>query len=190
MTELPLLEVADREELRAWLARNATTSTGVRLAVGKKDGTATHLTYDDAVEEALSFGWIDSTAGRLDDDRYTITFTPRKPRSGWSRSNKARVEQLVAQGRMAPPGLAAIEAAKASGAWTALDEVEDLVVPEDLAAALAQNPAADAFWRTLGPSARKIALFRIASAKRPETRARRIAETVAEAAEGRARNRP
>ena len=188
--EPPILEVSGRAELRAWLDANAATSAGVRLAIGKKGNTATTLTYDDAVEEALNFGWIDSVAGRLDDARYTVHFTPRKPRGGWARTNKIRVERLIADGQMTPAGLAAIDAAKADGSWTLLDDVEDLIVPDDLAAALAGNPAAGRFWDGLGESPRKIALYRIASAKRPETRARRIAETVAEAAEGRARNSP
>jgi uncharacterized protein YdeI (YjbR/CyaY-like superfamily) len=190
MSDLPLLEVCDRAELRGWLAANGSTSTGVRLAIGKKGTTNTRLTYDDAVEEALCFGWIDSVAGRLDDDRYTILFTPRKPGGTWSRSNKIRIERLIAEGCMTPVGLAAINAAKADGSWTVLDDVEDLIVPADLAKAFAENPSAETYWEGLGASARKIALFRIASAKRPETRTKRIVETVAEAAEGRARNRP
>ena len=190
MSDLPLLEVADRDELRRWFTENADRSTGVRLAVTKKGASATCLTYDEAVEEAVAFGWIDSRSGFLDDERYTIVFTPRRPKSGWSRSNKERAERLMAEGRMTPPGLAAIEAAKEAGSWTALDDVEALVVPDDLAAALAANPAAEAFWNELGSSARKISLYRIANAKRPETRANRIAELVADAAEGRARNRP
>ena len=190
MSDLPLLEVADRDELRRWFAENADSSNGVRLAVTKKGASATYLTYDEAVEEAVAFGWIDSRSGFLDDERYTIVFTPRRPKSGWSRSNKERAEHLMAEDRMTPQGLAAIEAAKAAGSWTALDDVEALVVPGDLAAALAANPAAETFWEGLGSSARKISLYRIANAKRPETRANRIAELVADAAEGRARNRP
>jgi uncharacterized protein YdeI (YjbR/CyaY-like superfamily) len=188
--ELPVLEVASRSELRSWLESHGSTSPGVRLAIGKKGNTVTTLTYEDAVEEALAFGWIDSTAGRLDDARYTVLFTPRKPGGGWARTNKERVERLTASGLMTPAGLAVIDAAKADGSWTLLDEVEDLIVPHDLARALAENPAAERFWSGLGSSARKIALYRIASAKRPETRAKRIAETVADAAEGRARISP
>ncbi len=114
---LPLLAVADRAELRAWLEHNHASSPGVNLAIGKKGGRATALTYDDAVEEALCFGWIDSTARRLDDDRYTVLFTPRKRGGTWARTNKVRVERLIAEGRMTPAGISVIEAAKADGSW-------------------------------------------------------------------------
>lgn len=182
---LPLLEVADRAELRAWLSEHHATSGGVRLAVTKKGRTATSLTYEEAVLEALAFGWIDSTAGRLDDDRYVVQFTPRKHGGNWARSNKARVEQLLAEGLMTPAGMAVIEAAKADGSWEAIDDVEDMTVPDDLAAALAEDPLALAFWDALPPGQRKLSLYWINGAKRPETRAKRIAETVRAAREGR-----
>lgn len=182
---LPLLEVADRAELRVWLSEHHATSGGVRLAVTKKGRTATSLTYEEAVLEALAFGWIDSTAGRLDDDRYVVQFTPRKHGGNWARSNKARVEQLLAEGLMTPAGMAVIEAAKADGSWEAIDDVEDMTVPDDLAAALAEDPLALAFWDALPPGQRKLSLYRINGAKRPETRAKRIAETVRAAREGR-----
>lgn len=123
-----------RVELRTWLEANHASSPGARLAIGKKGNVVTSLTYEDAIQEGLCFGWIDSTAGRLDDDRYTVRFTPRRPGSSWARTNKARVERLIAEGLMTPAGLAVIDAAKADGSWTGLDEVEDLVVPDDLAA--------------------------------------------------------
>jgi uncharacterized protein YdeI (YjbR/CyaY-like superfamily) len=181
----PLLEIADRAELRAWLEANHATSTGVRIAITKKGGTVTALTYDDAVEEALSFGWIDGTAGTLDEERYTVGLTPRKPRSNWARSNKTRVEKLIAAGLMTPAGMAAIERAKADGSWGTLNDVEALVMPDDLAEALAADPAAQAFWDTLPASARKMAFYHIGDAKRPETRAKRIEKVVAAAREGR-----
>jgi uncharacterized protein YdeI (YjbR/CyaY-like superfamily) len=186
----PLLEPRDRAELHAWLEKNHSSSAGVRLAIGKKGNGVTSLTYEEAVREGLSFGWIDSAAGRLDVDRYTVVFTPRKPGSAWARTNKARVEELDAQGLMAPAGLASVRSAMADGSWTSLDDVEDLVVPRDLADALAARPEAETFFSALGPSPRKLALHRVASAKRQETRARRIAETVEDAAAGRIRNRP
>jgi uncharacterized protein YdeI (YjbR/CyaY-like superfamily) len=95
------------------------------VAIGKKGNLVTSLTYDDAVEEALNFGWIDSVAGRLDENRFTLRFTPRKPGSRWSHSNKVRAERLISEGLMAPAGLAAIDTAKADGSWAALDDVED-----------------------------------------------------------------
>jgi uncharacterized protein YdeI (YjbR/CyaY-like superfamily) len=182
---LPLLEVPGRAELRAWLEANHATSPGVRLAIGKKGGTITTLTYEEAVEEALCFGWIDSTTRTLDDDRYAVMFVPRNPRSTWSRSNKERVERLIAEGLMRPAGLAAIEAAKANGMWDEIDHAEDAVMPDDLAAALGVDPQAQAFWDALPPGQRKLTFRWIGNAKRAETRAKRIAETVRAAAEGR-----
>ena len=183
--ELPLLEPAGRAELRAWLEANHATSLGVRLAIGKKGNTVTALTYEAAVEEGLCFGWIDSTTRRLDADRYSVRFTPRKPGSTWARSNKARVERLIAAGLMRPAGLAAIEAAKASGSWDSLEHVEEMRMPDDLASALAENPEAQRFWDALPPGQRKLLLYWIGSAKRPQTRTKRIAETVLACAEGR-----
>jgi uncharacterized protein YdeI (YjbR/CyaY-like superfamily) len=181
---LPLLAVADRAELRAWLEHNHASSPGVNLAIGKKGGHTTALTYDDAVEEALCFGWIDSTARRLDDDRYTVLFTPRKRGGTWARTNKARVERLIAEGRMTPAGIAVIEAAKADGSWTALDDAEDLVVPGDLANAL-DAAAARKRFDALPASARQMALYWISTAKRDATRAERVSATVSAALEGR-----
>jgi uncharacterized protein YdeI (YjbR/CyaY-like superfamily) len=182
---LPLLEVRDRADLRRWLAANHATSRGVNLAVGKKGTTVTSLTYEDAVEEALAFGWIDSTTHAFDADRQTVLFTPRKPGGTWARTNKARVERLTAEGRMTPAGLAVVEAAKADGSWNALDDVEDLIVPNDLAAALAARPGAAPAWESRSVSQRKMSLGWIASAKRPATRARRISEVVRATADGR-----
>jgi uncharacterized protein YdeI (YjbR/CyaY-like superfamily) len=181
---LALLAVADRAELRAWLERNHASSPGVNLAIGKKGGQATALTYDDAVEEALCFGWIDSTARRLDDDRYTVLYTPRKRGGTWARTNKARVERLTAEGLMAPAGIAVIEAAKADGSWTALEDAENLVMPDDLAQALEQADARERF-DALSASARQMALYWISTAKREATRSARVSETVSAALEGR-----
>jgi uncharacterized protein YdeI (YjbR/CyaY-like superfamily) len=188
--DLAFVEPSSRAEWRAWLEANHATSPGVWLAVGKKDGTVTTLTYDEAVEEALCFGWIDSIVNRLDRHRFKQLFTPRKPGSAWARSNKERVERLTREGRMAPAGLAAIDAAKANGSWTLLDDVEDLVVPDDLAAALDENPAASRSFAAFSGSALKMILYWVATAKRPETRAKRIAQTVSAAAEGKLPRQP
>jgi uncharacterized protein YdeI (YjbR/CyaY-like superfamily) len=182
---LPLLELPDRAALRAWLSTNHATSQGVHLAVANKSSVATRLTYEDAILEALSFGWIDSTSHALDAGRHTVMFVPRRPGGTWARTNKARVAELIEDGLMTPAGLAAIEAAKADGSWTRLDDVEDLAVPDDLAAALAAGSGAAEAWDTMTESRRRMSLYRIASAKRPETRARRIAEVVRAAGEGR-----
>jgi uncharacterized protein YdeI (YjbR/CyaY-like superfamily) len=184
VASLPLLAVADRAELRAWLEHNHDSSPGVNLAIGKKGGHATALTYDEAVEEALCFGWIDSTARRLDNDRYTVLFTPRKRGGTWARTNKARVERLIAEGRMTPAGIAVIEAAKADGSWMALEDAENLVVPDDLADALERAGARKRF-DALTVSARQMALYWISTAKRDATRAERVSATAAAALEGR-----
>jgi len=184
IASLPLLEPASRAELRTWLAENHATSPGVRLAVGKKGHDATTLTYDEAVEEAVAFGWIDSTAGKLDEHRYTVLFTRRKRGSVWAKSNKERVSRLSAAGLMTSAGVAAVEAAKADGSWDLLADVDALVMPRDLVAALDAATAA-AQWAALSASQRRMTLYWIASAKRPATRASRIAETVSAARGGR-----
>jgi uncharacterized protein YdeI (YjbR/CyaY-like superfamily) len=172
-----------RAEWRAWLAANHATSPGVWLVQWRTPTGRRRFEYDEAVEEALCFGWIDSLAKRLDDDRSMITMTPRKPTSGWSRSNKERLERLTAAGLMTAAGLRAVEVAKGNGAWELLDDVEALVVPPDLPAALAQDSAAAAGFATMTPSAKKAILFALKTAKKPETRARRLATAVADAAE-------
>ena len=182
--DLPILEPPSPAEWRAWLEANAATSGGVWLAVGKKGATRPTVSYEEAVEEALCFGWIDSVVNRLDGERFKQLFTPRKPGGTWSRSNKERVTRLIAEGRMTPAGLAVVEAAKTSGSWNALDEVEALVVPGDLAEALATTPGSKRGFAGLTESQRKMALYWISSAKRADTRARRIAKTAESAREG------
>ncbi len=132
------------------------------------------LGYEAAVEEALCFGWVDSTRRRVDDERNKLYFAQRKPGSAWAATNKARVERLINDGRMAPAGLAAIELAKANGSWETLDATERLEIPADLAAALDARPPAAANFAAFPPSARKILLGWVAMARRPETRAARI----------------
>jgi len=175
----------DRETWRAWLAANHATSRGVWLVTWRPRSGRVGLAYEAAVEEALCFGWIDSTAGRFDDDRGKQYHSPRKPRSPWSASNKARVARLIAEGRMTPAGLAAIEQAKANGIWEISDRVERLEIPDDLAAALAAHPPAAANFAAFPPTARKQMLWWVAEAQRPATRASRIAAIAQAAAEGR-----
>ncbi|MGZ4133281.1 MAG: YdeI/OmpD-associated family protein [Actinomycetota bacterium] len=172
------VEAKDRAAWRRWLQRHHASSRGVWLLVRKKGGDRPGVTYVEAVEEALCFGWIDSRANPLDEHRYRLTMTPRKPGSVWAATNKERVARLTAEGRMAPAGLAAIEAATADGSWDALTAVDALEVPPDLADALAANPAAARHFEAFPPSSKKMILFWIASAKRPETRAKRVEETV------------
>ncbi len=184
----PCVHPETRAEWRRWLAENHASSDGVWLVSWKVATGRPVIPYDEVVEEALCVGWIDSRGNRLDHERHLLLLTPRKPGSGWSRSNKRRVERLTAAGLMRPAGLAAVAAAVADGSWTALDAVEDLIEPDELAAALDAVPAARERWDGFSPSARKGILQWIATAKRPETRAKRISETVRLAAEGRRAN--
>lgn len=182
---LPQVYAADRTAWRSWLETHGETSAAVWLVYYKKDAGQPSITWSEAVEEALCFGWIDSKAKAIDDRRYRQYFSPRKPQSPWSTINKASVERLIASGLMREPGLRAIERAKANGSWGALDEVEALVVPDDLAAAFAAAPGTRDRFDQLSRTNRRIILHRIAAAKRPDTRARRIAAAVAAVADGR-----
>lgn len=174
-----------RAEWRRWLAANHASSPGAWLVAWKRSTGRPAISYDESVEEALCFGWIDSVAGTIDGERSRQLFTPRRPTSRWSRSNKERIERLAAAGLLEPAGIAAVEVAKRNGSWTALDDVENLVVPNDLAAAFAAHPGSAEQWGGFPRSVRRGLLEWILDAKRPETRAKRIAETAAEAAAGR-----
>jgi len=176
----------DRAAWRRWLEQHAAASGGVWLVFDK--GPGRRLSYDDVVEEALCFGWVDSLPRTLDDARSMLYVSPRAPRSNWSRANSERVERLTAAGAMTPAGLAVVEAARASGTWSALDAVEDGVEPDDLRAALDAVPTARAAWDGFPRSARRGILEWVGSAKRPQTRAQRVATVVSEAAEGRRAN--
>jgi uncharacterized protein YdeI (YjbR/CyaY-like superfamily) len=170
--------VRSRAAWRRWLSANHARSPGIWLVYDRKSSRPGRLAYVDAVEEALCFGWIDSTLRSLDDARYEQLFTPRKPKSTWARTNKARVTRLIDEGLMTPAGLAVIEIAKANGAWTSLDAVESLEVPDDLAAALARDPVAARHFAAFAPSSRKGYLHWVSQAVKPETRAERIAAVV------------
>jgi uncharacterized protein YdeI (YjbR/CyaY-like superfamily) len=181
LTAVPQLQFEGRASWRAWLEANHGSAGGAWLIMWKLRSGRTGLDYEAAIEEALCFGWVDGTAGAVDEHRRKLYFAPRKPRSGWAASNKSRIERLIREGRMAPAGLAAVERAMANGSWTMLDSAERLEVPDDLAAALASNTTAAANFAAFPSSARKQLLGWIAMARRPETRAIRIAR-VAEAA--------
>ena len=181
--EAPQLTLRDRGEWRRWLEENHASPAGVWLLIAKKGSGAAGLTYNDAVEEALCFGWIDSRVRRLDEWHFRQWYCPRRPGSIWSAPNKARVARLIAAGLMAPPGLARIETAKADGSWEILDRVEALELPDDMANALAADPTAASGFAAMAPSERKQYLYWVLSAKRPDTRAKRIA-AVMEAAIG------
>ncbi|WP_309713773.1 YdeI/OmpD-associated family protein [Armatimonas sp.] len=174
----------DRTAWRAWLEAHHVTAKGVWLVYYKKGSGMPSIAYPDMVKECLCFGWIDSRVSKLDEARYLQLITPRKPKSVWSKINKGYIEELERENLLTHAGIAKIEAAKADGSWTSLDAVEALTIPDDLAAALAANPAAQATFATYSPSTLKLALTKLAAAKRPETRQRRLDEIIALAAEG------
>jgi uncharacterized protein YdeI (YjbR/CyaY-like superfamily) len=170
---------------RAWLAENHAESKGAWLLRGRKGFAHLHIPYEDAILQALCFGWIDGPVRTFDEESLGLWFSPRRPSSGWAGTNKARIEILEASGQLEPAGIRAIEIAKANGTWTMLDGPEALIEPPEFAAALDAVPAARAAWDGFPPSTRTFGLTQIASAKRPETRAARIARIVSEAAAGR-----
>ncbi len=178
-----------KQAWRAWLAANHDRSNGIWLAYYKKGSGKTSVTYEEALQEALCFGWIDSLVRSLDEERYAQKYTPRNLKSIWSAANKARVSKLIAEGRMSPPGLAKIEAAKRNGSWDRLNDIDRIgrgaAVPPDLLEALGKVPRARALFEGRPPSEKKLWTFWILTAKRPETRARRIAETVQRVLAGR-----
>lgn len=177
----PIFHAESREQWRAWLDANHETTRGVWLCSWKSRTGRPVCPYPEAVEEALCFGWIDSTVNILDDERALQLMTPRKAKGSWTRLNRRRVADMEAAGRMTDAGRRAVEVAKANGSWTLLDSVEDLIVPDDLAAALHGHAGARTAWDGFPPSARKQMLWWVVSAAKPETRARRI-EAIAEAA--------
>ncbi len=181
--EYAQVEVESRDRWRAWLEANHHVSDGVWLVTFKKREGERHLPYETAVEEALCFGWIDSQARGLDEHRTQLLFTPRRSGSGWARTNKERVARLAAAGRMTPAGESAVAEAKADGSWTLLDDVENLVEPPELQAALGADPDARRHWDAFPPSAKRAILLWIQQAKRPATRERRIRETAERAAQ-------
>jgi uncharacterized protein YdeI (YjbR/CyaY-like superfamily) len=175
----PILSVPNVAAWDAWLRENHAQSRGVLLKIPKKR-TASTLTYATALDAALAWGWIDSQKQALDDTAWLQRFTPRTARSPWSKINRSKAEALIARGRMEPPGLAQVERARNDGRWArAYDSARTSIVPLDLAEALAKNARARAFFDGLDSANRYAILYRVNTAKRPETRARRIAEFVA-----------
>jgi uncharacterized protein YdeI (YjbR/CyaY-like superfamily) len=176
MGNLKPLLFRNRAAWRAWLKRNHDTKKEVWLAYYKKNSGKTSVTYEEALKEGLCFGWIDSTVNALDAERYMQKWTPRKAKSVWSASNKARVKKLMDEGRMAAPGLASVAAAKRNGSWRSLDRVDPKPeIPPDLAAAIEADPQAKANFGRVSSSQKKMLVWWIIGAKRQETRARRIA---------------
>ncbi len=178
------LEPTTLEEWARWLEAQHGRDHGVWLVSWKKATGRQAFGYDAAVVEALRFGWVDSVARALDEDRSMLWFAPRRAGSGWSRSNKLRIARLEGEGRLEAAGRAAVEAAQADGSWALLDAVEDLVVPDDLAAAFDRHPGSREQWEAFPRSAKRALLEWIVQARRPATRATRIEETAAHAARG------
>jgi uncharacterized protein YdeI (YjbR/CyaY-like superfamily) len=171
-----------RAEWRHWLEQHHEQKEGVWLISFKKASGKPRFDYEEAVEEALCFGWIDSKGNKLDEERSMVWFVPRKAGTGWSKINKGRVEKLMADGLMMPAGLARVEAAKQDGSWNALDQVEALEIPPDLKKAFAADQTARQYFDAFPRSVKRAILEWISNAKKPETRARRIGETVTLAA--------
>ncbi|MDQ3693937.1 MAG: YdeI/OmpD-associated family protein [Chloroflexota bacterium] len=177
-------EATSRHDWRDWLLANHGAAPGIWLVTYRPGSERPRVRYDDAVEEALCFGWIDSQAKALDAERSMQLYTPRRPGSGWSRPNKVRIERLSAAGLMQPAGLTTLDAAKRDGSWTLYDAIEDLAIPDDLAAALAAASGASAAFDALGLSVRKQMLWSVVSAKRAATRSARIERIMAGLAAG------
>lgn len=172
---LPVLPFASQKDWEKWLAEHHQTSKGLWLKIAKKDAGVDTVTYAEALDGALCYGWIDGQKGALDDRFWLQKFTQRGPRSKWSKINRDKAEALIEAGRMKPAGLAAIEQARSDGRWEqAYDSQSKASVPEDFQKELDRNPEAAAFFATLDSANRYAVLYRIHEAKKPETRARRI----------------
>jgi len=176
----PRLSFPSRAAWEAWLEQHHARSSGVWLMIAKQGSGIVTVTYADAIDGALCWGWIDGQKGKLDDDHWLQRFTPRRPRSRWSRINRERAAALIARGEMRAAGLSEVERAKADGRWEAAYHAQSTAqVPEDLRRELANDDAAREFFETLDSANRYAILYRLHDAKRPETRARRLAKFVA-----------
>lgn len=177
-SEHPKIEFRSRKAIRDWLAANHTTGTTFWLVTFKKHVTQYYIPYGEIVEELLCFGWIDARTRRVDEDRTMLLVAPRKPGSTWSASNKKRVARLVRDGFMTPAGAAKIDSAREDGSWSYLDDIENRVVPDDLERAFKRNKKARRNFEAFNASAQKVILLWIKTAKRADTRATRVSETV------------
>jgi uncharacterized protein YdeI (YjbR/CyaY-like superfamily) len=176
----PTIFFASAAEWHAWLEHNHAQPEGVLIKIAKKDSGVESVRYPEVLESALCFGWIDGRRDALDERHFLQLFTPRRPRSRWSRINRDKAERLIAERRMRPAGLKEVQRAKADGRWQAAYESQSAsTVPEDLQRELDERPRARAFFATLSSQNRYAILYRLHDAKRPDTRARRLAEFVA-----------
>ncbi|MEP7023791.1 MAG: YdeI/OmpD-associated family protein [Actinomycetota bacterium] len=176
---LPVISFESGDAWESWLATEHASAAGIWLKIAKKGSSTPTVSYADAVAVALCFGWIDGQKGKLDDDFWLQRFTPRKRGSSWSRINTDKATELIECGRMRPAGQAEVDQARADGRWAAAYASPAVItVPGDLAAELARNPVAQAFFDTLSKGNRYAILYRVTTARRPETRAQRIASYV------------
>jgi uncharacterized protein YdeI (YjbR/CyaY-like superfamily) len=176
--QLEKIPAASRQEWRCWLEKNYNKSIGVWLVYYKVKSGKPSVKYSEAVKEALCFGWIDSKVKSLDAESYMQVFTPRKPKSVWSKLNKQYIEELIEENLMTEFGIAKIEVAKQNNSWTSLDAIEALIVPEDLRQALEVDETTKNYFRLFSNTTKKNILLWIQSAKRPETRLARIEQTI------------
>jgi uncharacterized protein YdeI (YjbR/CyaY-like superfamily) len=176
---IPTVHPESRAEWRAWLEKNHTSQNSVWLVYNKVKSGRPILSHTDAIDEALCFGWIDSKGMSVDDKAFKVCFTKRKPKSMWSKINKEKIERLIEQGLMTEPGMAVIEIAKKNGSWNMLDEVEELIIPEDMQRELDKHPKALAHFQGLSRSNKRAVLLALVMAKKEETRQKRIADFIA-----------
>jgi len=178
--DLPIIAFASQQEWEVWLAAQPPTSRGLWLKIAKKDAGVETVSYAEALESALCYGWIDGQRAAHDERFFLTRFTPRGRKSKWSQINRAKATELLQQGRMTPAGVAQVEQARQDGRWDAAYEAQSAAtVPADLQRALDEHPAAQAFFATLDSRNRYAILYRLQDARKPETRARRIAQYVA-----------
>lgn len=177
--ELPVMFFGEKQSLENWLENNHDTSPGIRLQIAKKNSGVVTVSYDEALESALCYGWIDSQKEKFDEKMWVQRFTPRGAKSIWSKVNKDKAELLITNGRMKPSGFKAIEVAKKNGQWDKAYESQSIAsMPEDFAIELERNVKAEAFYDTLNSQNKYAILFRIHNAKKQETRAKRIQQFV------------
>lgn len=184
MKTAPQFQPKNQKDWRKWLSKNHQAEEAIWLILFKKKSADFNLSWSEAVDEALCFGWIDSTKKTIDEERYQQYFTKRKPKSNWSKVNKQKVDMLIEQGLMEEAGYKSIAIAKENGSWTLLDQVEALEVPDDLMVALKKEHGAYDFFDVLSKSDKKILLYWVISAKRPATKEKRIEEIATNANEG------
>lgn len=183
LNNIKIYYARNRKAWRQWLIKNHTKEKAVWIVRYKKQTGKPCVSYEEIAEEALCFGWIDGKAYKLDEERSAIYVTERKPKSLWSKINKRRIEDLIEQGLMTDAGMEKITLAKANGSWNTLNVIDEMIIPADLKKALTKNKTAQKYFNAFAPSSKKIILYWIQSAKQPETRTKRIEQTVSLAAQ-------